>query len=185
MKHTQGLLIVHTGDGKGKTTAALGLALRACGDGLNVLILQCIKGNMESGELRAIEALQSASIAGLGRIELRRFGLGFTRKNQSENEQRPHQLAAHKAVEAAREAMDSGEWDMLILDEINYAVDFGLLPEEEMLDLAERRPEGLHLVFTGRHARPSILARADLVTEMRCVKHPYTRGIQAQRGIEF
>lgn len=185
MKHTQGLLIVHTGDGKGKTTAALGLALRACGDGLNVLILQCMKGNMESGELRAIKALQSASMAGLGRIELRRFGLGFTRKNRSENEQRAHQLAAHKAVEAAREAMDSGEWDMLILDEINYAVDFGLLPEEEMLDLAERRPEGLHLVFTGRHARPSILAYADLVTEMRCVKHPYTRGIQAQRGIEF
>lgn len=185
MSKRNGLLIVHTGDGKGKTTAALGLALRACGDGMNVLILQFIKGNWDSGEVRTIEALGKVSGMGLGHIELRRFGRGFTRKEESEEKRLEHVKAAHEALEAARMAMDAGKWDLLILDEINYAVDFGLISEQEMLSLAENRPGNLHLVFTGRNARPSILSRADLVTEMHCVKHPYEKGIRAQRGIEF
>ncbi len=185
MRKRNGLLIVHTGDGKGKTTAALGLALRACGDGMNVLILQFIKGNWDSGEMRTIEALGKVSGMGLGHIELRRFGRGFTRKEESEEKRLEHVKAAHEALDAARMAMDAGKWDLLILDEINYAVDFGLISEQEMLSLAEKRPENLHLVFTGRNARSSILTRADLVTEMHCVKHPYAKGIRAQRGIEF
>lgn len=185
MSKRNGLLIVHTGDGKGKTTAALGLALRACGDGMNVLILQFVKGNWDSGEVRTIEALGKVSGMGLGHIELRRFGRGFTRKEESDEKRLEHVKAAHEALDAARMAMDAGKWDLLILDEINYAVDFGLISEQEMLSLAEDRPENLHLVFTGRNARPSILSRADLVTEMHCVKHPYEKGIRAQRGIEF
>jgi len=183
-KTPHGLVIVHTGDGKGKTTAALGLAMRAWGDGLSVLILQFIKGGWKYGELRAIEALGEASAAGAGgRIEVHRLGRGFTHKGDvSEAE---HAKAAQEALAAAREAMTSGQWDLVILDEINYAVKFGLLAVSDVLALLDLRPETLHVVLTGRDAAPEIIARADLVTEMHLVKHPYEKGIKAQKGIEF
>ena len=175
----KGLVIVHTGDGKGKTTAALGLALRAWGDGLRVLVLQFIKGGRSYGELAAIEKLQGID----GNIEVRQCGLGFTQRD-SEHEQE-HREAALRALQEAREAIACGEWDMVILDEINYAVKFGLIAEEEMLALLALRPEPSHLVLTGRDATEALLEQADLVTEMKLVKHPFQQGIQAQKGIEF
>ena len=175
----QGLVIVHTGDGKGKTTAALGLALRAWGSGLRVLILQFIKGGQRYGELDAVHALKGVRDT----IEVRQRGLGFTRRDE---ERKPEHIAAAK--EAAREAereIVSGDWDLIILDEINYAVKFGLLETEDVLRLIGKKPKELHLVLTGRDARPEIVEAADLVTEMKLVKHPFQEGIKAQRGIEF
>lgn len=175
----QGLLIVHTGDGKGKTTAALGLALRAFGAGLRVLILQFIKGGQRYGELDAIEMLSKLSTD--GRIEVHQCGIGFTNKGDISE----HRALALSALEKARAEILSDAWDLIILDEINYAVKFGLISEAEMLALTEIRPPTLHLVLTGRDATPKLIEIADLVTEMKLVKHPFQRGITAQRGIEF
>lgn len=167
-----GLIIVHTGDGKGKTTAALGLAIRAWGAGLKVLILQFIKGERRSGELAALDALG---------IETRQLGLGFTSKGDIDE----HKAAAQVAIESARKEILSGTWDLIILDEINYAVKFGLLSAAEVLELIRIRPPQLHLVFTGRDALPELIDTADLVTEMKLIKHPFQRGVTAQAGIEF
>ena len=168
----RGLIIVHTGDGKGKTTAALGLAIRAFGAGLKVLILQFIKGNRRSGELNALEILG---------IEVRQLGLGFiTEENFSEQKK-----SARAAIKLAQKEILSGEWDLIILDEINYAVKFGLLGAEEISELIKIRPPQMHLVFTGRDALPELIDAADLVTEMKLIKHPLQKGTKAQVGIEF
>lgn len=169
---TQGLIIVHTGDGKGKTTAALGLALRAFGAGLKVLILQFIKGGQTYGELDALKLLP---------IEIKQCGLGFT-KNGDISE---HKAAAAETLRLAQDEIISEKWDLIILDEINYAVKFGLITEDEMLNLLKIRPPKLHLVFTGRDATEELIDAADLVTEMKLIKHPYQKGVKAQRGIEF
>lgn len=167
-----GLIIVHTGDGKGKTTAALGLAVRAFGAGLKVLILQFIKGARRSGELNALEILG---------IEVRQLGLGFiTKENFAEQKK-----SARAAIGLAQKEILSGAWDLIILDEINYAAKFGLLDAEEILTLIKIRPPQMHLVFTGRNALPELIDAADLVTEMKLIKHPFRRGIAAQAGIEF
>lgn len=167
----RGLIIVHTGDGKGKTTAALGLAIRAFGAGLRVLILQFIKGR-HSGELAALDALK---------IEVRQLGLGFiTEENFAEQKK-----SARAAIELARQEILSGKWDLIVLDEINYAVKFTLLDATEILELIKIRPPQLHLVFTGRNALPELIEVADLVTEMKLIKHPFQNGIAAQKGIEF
>ena len=152
----QGLVIVHTGNGKGKTTAALGLAIRAWGDGFRVLILQFIKGGCTYGELKK----------------------GLTTQEE-------HKAAAQETLKRAREEIQSGNWDLIILDEINYAVKYELIAEQDMLELLDMRPEDLHLVMTGRDACDSLIERADLVTEMKEIKHPYQKGIKAQKGIEF
>ena len=175
----RGLVIVHTGEGKGKTTAALGLALRAWGGGLRVLILQFIKGGRTYGELSAVEKLAEAE----GRIELRQLGLGFTRREDGREEE--HKKAAKEALIEAKKETASGKWDLIVLDEINYAVKFGLLKEDEVLGLILEKPAPLHLVLTGRDAAPKIVEAADLVTEMKLLKHPFSEGIKAQRGIEF
>ena len=167
-----GLIIVHTGDGKGKTTAALGLAIRAFGAGLKVLILQFIKGARRSGELEALKILG---------VEVRQLGLGFiTKENFSEQKN-----LAHSAIEIARQEILSGAWDLIVLDEINYAVKFGLLDVQKILELIKIRPPQMHLVFTGRAAPPELIDAADLVTEMKLIKHPFQKGIVAQAGIEF
>ena len=173
----RGLTIVHTGDGKGKTTAALGLALRAFGAGLRVLILQFIKGRKKSGELNALEVLKNFSPT----IEIRQCGLGFiTKENFAEQKK-----SARAAIELAQTEILSGAWDLIILDEINYAVKFGLISAAELLELIKIRPPQLHLVFTGRDALPQLIEVADLVTEMKLIKHPFQKGIAAQSGIEF
>ena len=175
---TKGLILVHTGDGKGKTTAGLGLALRAWGSGLRVLILQFIKGGWKYGELEAIERLGQLD----GRIEIRPLGLGLMR---SDEDREKHIRAAAKALQESERMMVSGQYDLIIFDEINYAVKFGLISFDDVLALLDKKPEKLHVLLTGRDARPELIERADLVTEMKLVKHPYQQGIKAQQGIEF
>ena len=175
---TKGLILVHTGDGKGKTTAGLGLALRAWGSGLRVLILQFIKGGWKYGELEAIERLGQLD----GRIEIRPLGLGLMR---SDEDREKHIRAAAKALQESERMMVSGQYDLIIFDEINYAVKFGLISLDDVLALLDKKPEKLHVLLTGRDARPELIERADLVTEMKLVKHPYQQGLKAQQGIEF
>ena len=179
MDYRTGLVIVHTGEGKGKTTAALGMAIRSWGNGMRVLILQFIKGSWTYGELKAIETLNSVD----GRIEIRQGGLGFTRKGNKGSEE--HRHAAEELLQSALEELSSGTWDMIILDEFNYAYSFGLIHRDELELVLKTRPAQTHIVFTGRNASEELVERADLVTEMRLVKHPYQKGIKAQCGVEF
>ena len=172
----QGLIIVHTGPGKGKTTAALGLGFRAVGSGLKVLMVQFIKGTWHYGELDAAQAFGDKFV-------IRPMGRGFVKLGGEIDP--ADQQAADEAWTFAREKIFSGEYDMIILDEINYAISYGLIPVEPVLDTLKKKPEKVHVVLTGRTARPEIIELADLVTEMREVKHPYHKGIEAQRGIEY
>lgn len=178
MEEKNGLIIVHTGNGKGKTTAALGLAMRAWGDGLRVLILQFIKGGWKYGEIETIKKLGAID----GRIELRRLGKGFQRNTDDKAE---HIEAAKEALKEAGKAFEAGSYDLIILDEINYAVKFELITVEDVKELLAKRPAELHVVLTGRDAKEDIIDMADLVTEMKLIKHPYQKGIKAQKGIEF
>ena len=174
-----GLIIVHTGNGKGKTTAALGLAMRAWGDGLRVLILQFIKGGWKYGELQAIETLAKAD----GRIRVEQCGLGFTRRHQQEGEENKHREAAAAALDKARRAITSGSWDLIVLDEINYAINLGLTKEEEMLRCEEKPPE-LHLVIDGTRGGAGFnRACADFVTEMRLNQASVSKGYWRAEGI--
>ncbi|MGQ9823852.1 MAG: cob(I)yrinic acid a,c-diamide adenosyltransferase [Desulfotomaculales bacterium] len=173
----RGLVLVFTGNGKGKTTTALGMGMRAWGQGKKVLVLQFIKGRWRYGELEAAKKLGE-------NFEIRQLGEGFTyARNGVAGD--VHRAAARGALEAARGEIIRGEADMLILDEILYALKLGLVGTEEVVSLLESRPEQMHLVLTGRDAPPEIIARADLVTEMKEVKHHYRQGIKAQRGVEF
>lgn len=175
MRDRRGLLIVFTGDGKGKTTAALGTALRAVGQGFKVLMLEFIKGPRRCGER------QSAPLLG-GNLEIRPMGRGFIRPL----EPAPEDIRlAGQAWEAAREAMASDRYDLLILDEINYAVQYGMIPVERVVEDLARRPPRLHVICTGRQAHPKLLEAADLVSEVREVKHPFQKGIKAARGIDY
>ncbi|WP_027397761.1 cob(I)yrinic acid a,c-diamide adenosyltransferase [Anaerovibrio lipolyticus] len=178
MEEKNGLIIVHTGNGKGKTTAALGLAIRAWGDGLRVLILQFIKGGWKYGEIETIKKLGEID----GRIELKRLGKGFQRNTDDKAE---HIEAAKEALKEAGNTFESGNYDLIILDEINYAVKFELITVEDVKALLAKRPAELHVVLTGRDAKEEIIDMADLVTEMKLIKHPYQKGIKAQKGIEF
>ncbi|MFQ5817186.1 MAG: cob(I)yrinic acid a,c-diamide adenosyltransferase [Terriglobia bacterium] len=173
----KGLVIVHTGAGKGKTTAALGLALRAVGSGLRVLMVQFIKGSWHYGELDA------AKLLGEDKFTIKPMGRGFV-KLGGEIDPADKQ-AAEEAWAFAREKIFSGEYDMIILDEINYAISYGLIGVAPVVEALEKKPEAVHLILTGRNAARELVARADLVTEMREVKHPYQQGIVAQRGIEY
>lgn len=177
MADTKGLVIVNTGNGKGKTTAALGLGMRAWGQGLRVLILQFIKGNWTYGELQAAERMGADFV-------IRQMGEGFVR-NSTSDERADHIQASKEALEDARREIMSGTWGMIILDEINYALGYGLVPVSEVLELIAAKPDYLHLVLTGRGAPKGIIDKADLVTEMGEIKHPYKQGIRAQKGIEF
>jgi len=176
----RGLVLVFTGTGKGKSTAAFGLALRATGNKLPVKVIQFIKGSWKTGEREAIKAR-------IPEIEVDVGGKGFTieRLRDPKIPMSEHQLAARAAYEMAREAVTSGRYKMVVLDEILYSVKDGLVSEQEVLELIRSRPEDLHLVLTGRGATPAVIEAADLVTEMREVKHHYKAGIPAQRGIEF
>jgi cob(I)alamin adenosyltransferase len=176
----RGLLLVFTGNGKGKSTAAFGLALRAAGNKLPVKVIQFIKGSWKTGEREAITEF-------LPGIEVEVGGRGFTiERLRNPNVEMPeHELAARAAFEDAREAVTSGRYKMVILDEILGSIKAGLVSEAEVLDLASGRPEDLHLVFTGRGASAAVIDAADLVTEMREIKHHFKAGIPAQRGIEF
>ncbi len=173
----KGLLIIHTGPGKGKTTAALGTAMRAVGSGMRVLMLQFLKGSWHYGELDA------AGMFG-GNFVLKQMGRGFVKIGGAETD--PEDIRLVKAAwEEAREAIFSGEWDLVILDEINYAIGYKMLDPEIVADALRKRPEMVHVILTGRNAHPLLVEMADTVTEMREVKHAYQKGILAQRGIEY
>jgi cob(I)alamin adenosyltransferase len=171
----KGLIIVHTGSGKGKTTAALGLALRAVGHGWRVLMVQFIKGDWRYGELEAANRLAPA-------LTIRPMGEGFTW--DTKNPERDA-AKARECWEFGVKAARSGEYQMVIFDEINYALAYGYLPLDEVLAFLRTKPDSLHVVLTGRDAPKELIDVADTVTEMREVKHAFHQGIKAQKGIEF
>jgi cob(I)alamin adenosyltransferase len=171
----EGRVLLFTGDGKGKTTAALGMALRACGHGMRVLVLQFIKAAI-TGELTA-----SRQLAG---VEFAQAGRGFVPKPGSPHFEE-HRGAAREGLEKAAEALASGRYDLVILDEICNAVAAGLLTEESVAMLVRNRPLAITVVLTGRGATPRLVALADTVTEMRSVKHALAAGRRAQKGVEF
>ena len=177
MPKRKGLIIVHTGDGKGKTTAAMGMALRAVGHNFKVLMIQFIKGTWHYGELDAIKKLYPL-------FEIIPLGKGFVRRGDEEPGPEDTRIV-EKAWNFCKEKITSGKYDMIILDEINYVIDYKLLPVEEVLNMLEEKPTNLHLVLTGRNAYPDIIEVADLVTEMKEIKHPFKKKIKAQKGIEF
>lgn len=172
----KGLLMVHTGAGKGKSTAAFGLALRALGHGWRVGVVQFGKGAWMSGERKMLEAL------GAGKIEWHTLGEGFTWETQ---DRAKDEAAARRAWEKALALMAEPDLRLLILDELNIALRYEHLPLDAVIAaLNERRPD-LHIVVTGRNAKPELIAAADLVTEMTPVKHHFAAGVKAQEGIEF
>ena len=192
----RGLILINTGPGKGKTTAALGTALRAAGNGMRVLILQFLKGSWHYGELDAAAALNTAlgssgTSAG-GTISsppaqnfvIRQLGRGFVKVGGAETDPEDIRLVEAAWAEAAA-AILSGDWDLVVLDEINYAIGYKMLSPEAVAEVLRRKPEMVHVILTGRNAHPLLVELADTVTEMREVKHAYQRGILAQRGIEF
>jgi cob(I)alamin adenosyltransferase len=174
---SRGLILVFTGNGKGKTTAALGTALRATGYGHRVAIVQFIKGTWHYGEMDAL--------ARIDEIELFRTGAGFYKIMGDNLPEEVHRKAAEEGLKLAREKMRSGRYQLVILDEINNAVRTGLLAVEDVLNLIEDKPDHVDLILTGRDAAPEILERADLVTEMREVKHPFQQGVLAKKGIDY
>jgi cob(I)alamin adenosyltransferase len=173
----KGLLLINTGPGKGKTTAAMGTALRAVGCGMKVLMLQFIKGSWHYGELDAVKAFGSDFV-------MKQMGRGFVKVGGAETDPEDVRLVEAAWAEA-REAIYSGEWDMVVLDEINYAISYGMLDPAMVADALRDRPEMVHVILTGRNAHPLLVELADTVTEMREVKHAYQKGILAQRGIEY
>jgi cob(I)alamin adenosyltransferase len=174
----KGLIIVHTGPGKGKTTAALGMAFRAVGQGLRVLMVQFIKGSWHYGELDA------ARMLGDERFTIRPMGRGFVKVGAEKPDPEDVRLV-EEAWRLALGKIETGEYDLVILDEINYAISYKMLNPEAVVAGLKAKPEMVHVILTGRNAHPSIIELADLVTEMREVKHPFQRGIPAQRGIEY
>ncbi len=174
----KGLIIVYTGPGKGKTTASLGAAFRAVGQGMKVLMVQFIKGSWHYGELDA------AKMLGEDKIKLLPMGRGFVKVGAEKPDPEDVRLV-EQAWEFASEKMRSSEYDLVILDEINYAISYKMLDPDRVVEALRQKPEMVHVILTGRNAHPKIVEVADLVTEMREVKHPYQKGIEAQRGIDY
>ena len=177
-KGKHGFVIVYTGDGKGKTTAAIGMAMRAIGRGWRVLMVQFIKGTWHYAELDTAQRLAPD-------FEIVPMGKGFYKILDDRYSEEDHRAAARAALQFAREKMDSGEYDLLILDEVNNAMNTGLLPVEQVLQFLDAKPADFNIVLTGRGAPQALIDRADLVTEMSEIKHPFQKGILAQKGIDF
>ncbi|MBT6095889.1 MAG: cob(I)yrinic acid a,c-diamide adenosyltransferase [Rhodospirillaceae bacterium] len=171
----KGLLIVHTGKGKGKSTAAMGLAVRAIGNGMRVGIVQFVKGVWETGERVVLEAFPD-------QISIKAMGEGFSWDTQD----RARDIAAaEQAWATSKEMMASGEFDMVVLDELNIPLRYDNLDIADVVETLKNKPEMLHVVVTGRNAKDELIDAADLVTEMTMVKHPFRAGVKAQKGIEF
>ncbi len=171
----RGLLIVHTGNGKGKTTAALGLACRMLGHGKRVAMIQFIKGSWKYGELDMRERYA-------GRLDFHVMGKGFTFKSEDRD---ADVQAAKEAWTLAKTIINKGEHALVVLDELTYLIKLGMVEEETILRALLDRPSELHVVVTGRNASDALIELADLVTEMKEIKHPLKAGIKAQKGIEF
>lgn len=174
----EGIVVVYTGKGKGKTTAALGIVLRAVGHGHRVGMIQFIKGEWYYGELTSSKRLEPE-------FELIVAGKGFVGIIDDDHPIEDHRLAATEAVSVAKKKLLSGIYDVMILDEINYALNLNLIALEDVIDVIKCRPKRTSLVLTGNYARREVLELADLVTEMKEVKHPYSRGIKAKKGIDY
>jgi|TARA_B110000495_G_C22905510_1_gene528556 cob(I)alamin adenosyltransferase len=175
-KKRKGLIIVNTGDGKGKSTAAFGMAIRAAGNKMNVFILQFMKGQWKAGERKSFDKLSPY-------IEVVPMGDGFTWDTENVEQDK---ATARKAFEIVKEKLNSGKYEMVIFEEINYVLDYKFLPEDEVLETIKNKPEMTHVICTGRNASEKLIEMADLVTEMKMIKHPFEeQGIPAQKGIEF
>lgn len=174
-KLEKGLVQVYTGDGKGKTSAAFGGALRAIGRGLKVYIIQFIKGGFDYGELYVVDRLPNFKLAAFGR------GRFVTDVSLQEEDVK----LAKEAFELARKVVQSGEYDVVVLDEINVALNLKLVGIEETLRLIRNKPKHVELILTGRYAPRQIIEAADLVTEMKEIKHPFRQGLKPRRGIEY
>jgi cob(I)alamin adenosyltransferase len=181
----KGLIQVYTGDGKGKSTAAWGQALRAAGHGLRVCFIMFLKGDADLGEVGAAARLAPEITVrqfGASREEMAARGGGaWWQAGLNDDDRR----RAREGLAAARAATMSGDYDLVVLDEANVAMSERLLPVDEVLDVMRARPSHVEVILTGRNAPPEVIAIADLVTEMRSVKHPFDKGISARRGIEW
>jgi cob(I)alamin adenosyltransferase len=173
-----GLTIVYTGKGKGKTTAALGIALRATGYGKKICMIQFIKGSWHYGEMYSSKRLEPE-------FEIIAIGKGFVGIIDDKTPKEEHEDIAKEAIKISIEKIQSGKYDIVILDEINYAINLDLVKVEDVLNLIKSKPPELDLVLTGNYAKDEIIELADLVTEMKEVKHPFQRGIKAKKGIDF
>lgn len=177
-KVKQGLILVITGNGKGKTTTALGLAVRACGHSMRVCIIQFMKGDLYAGEWDGIKKMDCL-------VELIPTGKGFCGIEGNPYPYEEHRANAQDAIRLAREKMESGQVDILILDEINNALHLNLVDLNQVLELIQFKPLHLHLVFTGCDAHPDVIGLADTVSEVVEIKHAYTKGIDPQPGIDY
>ncbi len=177
-KNKKGLLIVYTGDGKGKTTAALGMTVRATGYDWKIGIFQFIKGTWKYGELEGIKKLAP-------NVELEVMGAGFVGIVDDDKPIEEHRRVAKEAVDTVKQKISSKDYDLIILDELNVAVSLGLVTQDEVESIINLKPDSLTLVITGRGASKWLIDQADLVTEMKEIKHPYQKGIPAQKGIDF
>lgn len=174
----EGIVVVFTGKGKGKTTAALGIVLRAVGHGHRVGMIQFIKGEWYYGELTSSKRLEPE-------FEMIVAGKGFVGIIDDDHPIEDHRIAAQKAVNITKEKLSSGNYDIMILDEVNYALNLNLIVLSDVLDIIRSRPKKTTLIMTGNYAPREVLEIADLVTEMKEIKHPYSRGIRAKKGIDY
>ena len=174
----KGLTIVYTGKGKGKTTAALGIALRAVGYGKRICMIQFIKGSWHYGEMDSSKRLEPE-------FEMIAVGKGFVGIIDDKSPKEDHKDIAKEAIRISNEKIKSGNYDIIILDEINYAVNLDLISVNDVLNLIKSKPAEIDLVLTGNYAKNEIIKLADLVTEMREIKHPFQLGIKAKKGIDF
>lgn len=177
-KERTGLVVVITGYGKGKTTSALGIVLRSVGHGLRVCLVQFMKGDMYAGEIDALKKLAP-------QVEHHLTGKGFCGIQGNPYPYAEHRSNAQDAIKLAKEKMLSGDFDVLICDEINNALKLNLVDLLQVMDLIEAKPPLLHLVLTGRDAHPDVIKRADTVSEVNEVKHAYRKGIEPQKGIDY
>ncbi len=177
-KERKGLVVVITGNGKGKTTAALGLALRACGHGMRVCIIQFMKGDLYAGEWDGVKRMECA-------IELHATGKGFCGIRGNPYPWEEHRANAQDAVDLVHEKIAAGAFDLMILDEINNALKLKLVDLEQVLGIIRAKPPLMHLVLTGRDAHPEVIALADTASEVREIKHAYRKGIEPQPGIDY
>ena len=173
-----GLTIVYTGKGKGKTTAALGIALRATGYKKKICMIQFIKGSWHYGEMESSKRLEPE-------FEMVAIGKGFVGIIDDKSPKEDHQKIAKEAIRISNEKIQSGKYDIVILDEINYAINLNLISLDDVLDLIKSKPENVDLVLTGNYAKEEVIEAADLVTEMKEIKHPFQKGIKAKEGIDF
>ncbi|NMJ86568.1 MAG: cob(I)yrinic acid a,c-diamide adenosyltransferase [Thaumarchaeota archaeon] len=173
-----GLVVIYTGKGKGKTTAALGMALRALGHGFKIVMVQFIKGEWFYGELSSSSMLEPD-------FELVAAGKGFVGIIDDDKPIEDHVVAAKKALQISKEKIISMKYDIVILDEINYAVYLKLISTDDVLELIKIKPKDMTLVLTGNYASAEVIESADLVTEMREIKHPYKQGKKAKKGVDF